>query len=302
MLESNQEKYGMQPKTFYKSRLIGKITSETLQELKENFKNASKQKQKLKSKSFAISQKLKKLKNKKKWLNWFPLSKLFLKKIKVLDQQISDETEKLKTVNDELEKCKVAIEIEIDRNLEAAFGTLSEVYSKVINSDIIWDITTSQKIDRIALRTIAENLVARKEVNFKKTKLDLVVCDYEALFLQNANGEDLYIYPLFIVMKNNNDFALIDLKEVDLDYSDSNFIEEENVPNDGEIIGKTWAKANKDGTRDKRFSTNYQIPVLRYGVLHFKTDKGLNEVYMISKADAGMELKKTFNDLQNLLI
>jgi len=103
-------------------------------------------------------------------------------------------------------------------------------------------------------------------------------------------------------MKNNNDFALIDLKEVDLDYSDSNFIEEENVPNDGEIIGKTWAKANKDGTRDKRFSTNYQIPVLRYGVLHFKTDKGLNEVYMISKADAGMELKKTFNDLQNLLI
>jgi hypothetical protein len=48
------------------------------------------------------------------------------------------------------------------------------------------------------------------------------------------------------------------------------------------VVGQTWAKANKDGSPDRRFNNNYQIPIAKYGVLWFQSPTGLLEAYMIS--------------------
>ena len=288
-------------KTFYKSRLIGKISSETLDELKGNLIIAAKRHENLSEQLLTHQKQLKGLKLRKKWLGWSPLSKLYSKKVMEWENEITQfEISILKTKED-LEKCKVEIEIVIDGNVEAGFGTLNHAFSEVQQSEKIWDITTSQMVDRVAQRTEANHTVERKPVKFGKSRLDIVRCDYESLHLQNANGADLYIFPLFIVMRDENDIALIDLRDVDLQFSLSKFIEEEEVPVDAEIIGQTWAKANKDGSRDKRFANNYQIPILKYGQIHLKTAQGLNEVYTVSNADALFEFSKVFNDYRELL-
>ena len=61
------------------------------------------------------------------------------------------------------------------------------------------------------------------------------------------------------------------------------------------------SKVNKDGSRDKRYKDNYRIPILRYGQIHLKTDQGLNEVYMVSNADALLEFASIFDDYQEVL-
>jgi hypothetical protein len=51
------------------------------------------------------------------------------------------------------------------------------------------------------------------------------------------------------------------INELNFQQTYTRFTETSTVPRDSKIIGKTWAKVNKNGTRDKRFKSNYQIPV-----------------------------------------
>lgn len=60
------------------------------------------------------------------------------------------------------------------------------------------------------------------------------------------------------------------------------FHEEEGVPSDSKVIGQTWAKANKDGSRDRRFTDNHQIPRAQYGSVTLKSDNGLWEEFEFS--------------------
>jgi hypothetical protein len=96
-------------------------------------------------------------------------------------------------------------------------------------------------------------------------------------------------------------FALVDIHDVKLDYSPSKFIEEETVPPDAELIGHTWKKANKDGSPDRRFAQNYQIPILKYGDVRVTSHSGLNEAYMISNERLAHEFARAFADFQRAL-
>ena len=93
-------------------------------------------------------------------------------------------------------------------------------------------------------------------------------------------------------------FGLVDIRSVTLDYNSVSFIEEETVPTDAELIGHTWKKANKDGSPDRRFANNYQIPILKYGDIRFTSRSGLNEAYMISNERLARGFAEAFSKYQ----
>ena len=103
------------------------------------------------------------------------------------------------------------------------------------------------------------------------------------LHFENANGGDIYIYPAFLaIVDSNKKFGLVDIRELDFSFHGQRFIESENVPKDAEVVDHTWAKVNKNGTPDKRFKGNYQIPICKYGEIELTSSTGLNEAYSIS--------------------
>ena len=93
-------------------------------------------------------------------------------------------------------------------------------------------------------------------------------------------------------------FGIIDFKELDFNFNATRFVETEGVPSDSKIIDKTWAKVNKDGSPDKRFKGNYEIPVVRYGTIHLRTQTGLNEEYEFSNYEACAKFAHDFSDYQ----
>ena len=78
----------------------------------------------------------------------------------------------------------------------------------------------------------------------------------------------------------------------------SRFHEEGPVPSDAEQGGTTWAKANKDGSPDKRFRDNYSIPVMRYATLTLRSSSGLNEEYMLSNVQSASDFETAFARLR----
>jgi hypothetical protein len=85
----------------------------------------------------------------------------------------------------------------------------------------------------------------------------------------------------------SNDFALIDLTEMRLNFSQCSFIEEDPLPADAEVIGQAWKKTNKDGSPDRRFSDNYQIPVVKYAEIEFRSKGGFTITRLMSDTPYG---------------
>ena len=48
------------------------------------------------------------------------------------------------------------------------------------------------------------------------------------------------------------------------------------------IEGYTWQYVNKNGSPDKRYSNNRQLPKCHYGTLNFKSPTGLDVILYIS--------------------
>lgn len=102
--------------------------------------------------------------------------------------------------------------------------------------------------------------------------------------LPNRVGGDLYVYPGFVLYRASKQaFALIDFHEVKIEFRAQRFVEEQPVPSDSQVIGQAWAKSNKDGSPDRRFHGNYQIPIVLYGEVVFKSVSGLHEEYQFSE-------------------
>ena len=167
-------------------------------------------------------------------------------------------------------------------------------------ANCIWDTVGQRATNRVAERTTASRVIDRKPVRFRLGKCELVETEWNVPHLENANGGDIYFYPAFaLYFVTSESFALLEYKEAKLAFSTTRFIEEEAVPSDSKLVGSTWAKANKDGSPDKRFSDNYQIPIAQYGKLVITSVTGMNEEYMISNAESSGAFAKAWQSLAN---
>lgn len=288
-------------KVYFKSKVVGKLSSNNLNELKSTLQDIESDKKKLRSKITSASKILKPAESKLNWINWFPVKFLFKEKISLKKQTILSLKSDLNTLKSEYEKYQLGLDISLTDRLDAAFGTLDDKFSEIMSTKKVWDVTTSQRIDRVIERTTANNTIERKCVALKRSDNSKILCDYKALHFENANGGDLNIFPQFLFVEHNNDFALVDILDIDIHYTLVSFIESENVPSDTEVVDHTWAKANKNGDRDKRFADNYQIPVVQYGELHLKSKSGINEVYMFSNPEAAFAFKNMFDEYKQVL-
>lgn len=225
------------------------------------------------------------------------INKKVVKKIK---GNINNQKEALNGLQKCLENCYVKIEIAFDEEIKLRYDKIVNSFKQLSTSKKIWDVTGAYLEDRIRTRSAASTVVQKKEVKFGITNLPEIKTEYPALHFQNANGADLFFYPTFIVMyQDKENFALIGYNELDFHYSAIRFVEEGIIPKDSMIIDKTWKKVNKNGTPDRRFKGNYQIPIVRYGKISLTTKMGINEEYSFSNYEATELFGNAFLDYMN---
>jgi hypothetical protein len=287
--------------TEYKSGEINSLTSNNLIDLKDQILDTIKNRKQLKSVINNLEIELLDNNKKLKRRLFFPFGKkIFKTKIEFLSGQIREYEIELVEKKEELKNSIVELHSTTSDNIRSYFKKLEDSFRLLSQTEFIWDITTSQLVDRVKTRSYASNAINRKRVNIFFSKVDMIKTEEEALHFQNANGGDIYVYPtLLIVVNSNKEFALLDYKDVQLEYSNSQFIEEEKFPSDSKQIGTTWAKVNKDGSRDRRFSNNYQIPIALYGQLYWRSSNGFNEVYQFSNSDTAEKFQKSFIEYKN---
>ena len=111
---------------------------------------------------------------------------------------------------------------------------------------------------------------------------------------------DLYFFPDGVLVVTRMSVTALAYHDITVSSRAVRFIEDGRVPSDTTIVDQTWRYVNKAGGPDRRFSSNRQLPICRYGEIDFQSDGGLNARIQYSNAEAGNRLVKVIELLRKL--
>jgi hypothetical protein len=126
----------------------------------------------------------------------------------------------------------------------------------------------------------ASRNISRSEAIVKKIKPEhrtgfKVKTDALSVLIKSRKCSLLFL-PSDVIIKKGTKYVAYSYNQLTVYSSTTNFIERDPVPRDAEIVRYTWQYVNKNGTADKRFNNNRQIPVCRYGLVHFMVGQELS--------------------------
>ncbi|HEX6426203.1 MAG TPA: hypothetical protein VF008_00905, partial [Niastella sp.] len=245
-----------------KSASIDKLTSCELHDFKSllfaSDKTFNETSSLLNSKTILLNNHSQKLDSLKRSLFKF----LFKKRILRMEQELPLLSEEVNELIEQLNYSSIKLEIDSENSFSDLYKSVMKAFNLLNGAQKKWDFTSTRQTNRVAERTSAANTITRSEISISEKHLPILRADLPALCFHNINGGDLYLYPGFLlVYESKEDFAVISYADLKISFNQVRFIESEQVPTDTKIVDKTWFKVNKDGSPDKRFSNNYQIPI-----------------------------------------
>jgi hypothetical protein len=273
------------------------LTSATLKQLKELIQTAFRQQQEINSDlDKARDAKIRTQHRYDSWERGFLFKRLLKQAFAKRKEENETETARVDELEQQFKLSKISTYIEIDGEQAALYYRLRDEFAALSDCAAIWDVKTRQATDRFHERTTANVRLGRERVRFGLGSCDLIEWEQRVPHLQNAKGGDIYLYPGFILYRAAREaFSLIEYHDAPGNVTSVSFQEEDGVPSDSQVIGQTWAKANKDGSRDRRFANNYQIPIARYGAVVLKSDHGLWEEFQFSNVQKLVNFANALN-------
>lgn len=169
----------------------------------------------------------------------------------------------------------IPMEYIFDEDSEQEFTNLKEKWNSLTTSKALWQITSSAKVLNQKHYAGAGNLVKRQKISIFEATPKYFKSNVKFLFLNLAN-ERLYLMPDKILIEKGFQVGAISYQDVKITCSEYRFIEDETVPKDATVVGHTWLKVNKNGSPDKRFKGNRQIPICNYGKINITSNTGMN--------------------------
>ncbi len=193
----------------------------------------------------------------------------------------------------------VVLLYEFDPTLEQAYGDLHRAASILAQCQACWHISASGKVHDSRYHAGASSLVERKVTTIRAKSPDFLKTNIETIAI-DVGSQTLYFFPDRLLVYDDGRIGAIGYEEVSVQVVQKRFIEDGSTPRDAHIVDHTWRYVNKNGSPDKRFTNNAQLPICLYDELHFSSGSGLNEVVQVSKYGVGISFAETIRSFGRL--
>jgi hypothetical protein len=241
-----------------------------------------------------------------KALAWGSLAAMVYRPLRMkTENAVAQRRSDIATLKENLTASRISVSFDMESAVADPYRRMLSAFDSMARCQRAWNVRTEQQIDYVKARSYARAVISRAKAGLARDAASLVDTADQPLALTIQSGKAVaYFYPGFVlvVSGHNSEFAVIDMKELSVDHVAVRFTETEVVPTDATLVGKAWAKSNKDGSRDKRFKDNRQLPVLMYGQMRLGGPGGLNEVFMFSREGPCREFVAAVADLKRLLL
>lgn len=201
----------------------------------------------------------------------------------------------LAVVKDSLRKTTVLF-FDLEPEIEELYQKLHDVFLQISSSSSIWRIEAEGAIYDQKRNAGASSVL-------KRTLISLGIGS-PAYFKTNLpvpriplGEQTLYFLPDKVLMFGPGGVGAVSYPNLQVSVVNMRFIERDKVPQDAQVVDRTWEYVNKQGGPDRRFNDNFEIPVVLYEDIIFTSDTGLNERIEISKIGFGEEFSRVIRML-----
>ena len=190
---------------------------------------------------------------------------------------------------DQLRKSTV-IYYDLQGAAEKRFEALHEAVTAIAHSERVWHIQSASAVLDARYHAGAGAEIRRRAVAIQRGLPPFVKSNIEVPVI-NLGGRSLYFFPDRLLVYESNSIGAIAYGALGLTRATTRFIESGGVPAESQVVGHTWRYVNKNGTPDRRFNNNRQMPIVLYEIVHLQSGTGLNEMLEVSRVGAGEALE-----------
>jgi|GEM_PF-324630 len=184
----------------------------------------------------------------------------------------------------------VVLFYDLDPDASVRFEALHEGFSQLCSVRRTWHISAEGDVHDRKRNAGASSVVQRHAIHltlaappFLKTNISVPAIP--------AGRQTLYFFPDRVLVYDRGNVGAVSYKDLRVRREPSRFIEDGGVPGDARVVDRTWRYVNKSGGPDRRFKDNREIPVCLYEQMHLSSASGLNELFQLSRLEAGRDLE-----------
>ncbi|EOH6072065.1 hypothetical protein ACMAVI_000089 [Burkholderia cenocepacia] len=174
---------------------------------------------------------------------------------------------------------------DFDEGGEQAYEHVLSTFSTLRDCRASWRILASGYVLDGRYNAGAGRTLKRKTATLGTGGVKHVKCNIDVPCL-NAGRNLFYFYPDRVFIVSGKRVAVCTYGSLEMETKLTHFIEDERVPSDSQVVGHTWRFVNKNGTPDRRFNNNKQIPIAQYEELKLSSSRGIQECFHFSRAGA----------------
>jgi hypothetical protein len=173
---------------------------------------------------------------------------------------------------------------DLDDHAAATFKSFLGEFEKVASASRIWNIDTAQRTDDLKRNAGAGRLLSRKLARLTQGTPSVVKTNISIPAILGGK-QSLYFFPDVALVAQGSTVGAISYDQLVTYWNTTVFIEEEGVPSDGVVVGHTWKFVNKNGSPDRRFNNNRQIPKVQYQQMDLQGAGGFQKTLYISRVE-----------------
>lgn len=159
-----------------------------------------------------------------------------------------------------------------------------------------WRVLASGRVLDGRYNAGAGETLKRKTASLGTGGVKHVKCNIDVPWIA-AGSNRFYFYPDRIFIVSGKQVAVCTYESLVVGARLTRFIEPDGVPSDSSVVGHTWRFVNKNGSPDRRFKDNRQIPIAQYEELQLSSAQGIQELYQFSRVGTAESFANSLSQL-----
>lgn len=189
-------------------------------------------------------------------------------------------------------KLPIAMQYEFDEEAKQSFENLTATWMSMNQNKKFWQTISAAKIQNTKVNGGASRSVTRIPAK-AISKPPFFIKPNVKIFGLQLRKQQLFFLPDKLLVVSGTKVGAVNYNEIRMGLGTTRFIEDGVVPKDTKVVGKTWLKVNKNGTPDKRFKDNRQVPICEYGAIVIESGTVLYVELMCSNSNT-IEQMRTY--------
>jgi hypothetical protein len=188
----------------------------------------------------------------------------------------------------------------MDAESEESYNNRTSTWMSLNQCHKMWQITQQATVSNRKVNAGAGRNINRNSLKFTN-KLPYYIKTNVTCVVIPLKKEKLIMLPDKMLVIRKNNVGVVSYENLHINVNGTRFIESEGVPRDSQVLSYTWQYVNNNGTPDRRFNNNRQIPVYEYGEIYLRSATGLNLYLMVSSMNKAAKFKEEWDLIEDVL-